>query len=111
MSHDDWLSALREACAASTQAALARRLGVSATMVNQALKGTYKGDLSRLKALVEADLLAHTVDCPAIGEMPKKNCLEHQARQRPFATVNAYYAKLYRACRSGCPYSKLPKEY
>lgn len=108
---DDWLTALREACQASSQSAVARRLGVSASMVNQALKGTYKGDIERLQALVEGSLMSQTVDCPATGDMPKHKCLEHQGRPRSMAFVNPYFSKLYLACRSGCPHSKLPKEY
>lgn len=108
---DDWLTALREACQASSQSAVARRLGVSATMVNQALKGAYKGDIERLQGLVEGSLMSQTVDCPATGDMPKHKCLEHQGRPRGMAFVNPYFSKLYRACRSGCPHSKLPQEY
>lgn len=107
----DWLVALRDACVASTQAAVARRLGVSPAMVSQALKGVYKGDLDRLQTLVEGALMARVVECPAFGEMPKNQCLEHQSRPRQFAFVNPLYSRLYRACRSGCPFSKLPKEY
>lgn len=108
---DDWLSALRAACQASSQAAVARRLGVSTSMVNQALKGAYKGDITRLQTLVEGELLHQIVGCPAVGDMPKHKCLEHQSRPRSMAFVNPYFSKLYRACRSGCPHSKLPKEY
>ncbi|HRD68226.1 MAG TPA: XRE family transcriptional regulator [Candidatus Competibacter sp.] len=107
----DWLEALRDACAESSQAAVARRLGVSPAMVNQAIKGLYKGDLDRLQGLVEGVLLRQFVDCPAAEDMPKHRCLEHQARPRQSAFVNPLFAKLYRACRSGCPHSKLPKEY
>ena len=108
---DDWLAALRGACQASSKTAVARRLGVSPSMVNQALKGVYKGDLQRLQTLVEGELLHQIVDCPAVGDMPKHKCLEHQGRPRNMATVNPYFSKLYRACRSGCPHSKLPQEY
>lgn len=51
------------------------------------------------------------VDCPAVGDMPKHKCLEHQGRPRGMAFVNPYFSKLYRACRSGCPHSKLAQEY
>ena len=108
---DDWLEVLRKECLASSQSAVARRLGVSATLVNQALKGTYTGNLGRLQTLVEGTLMNQSVDCPAVGEMPKHKCVEHQDRQRSMAFVNPYFSKLYRACRSGCPHSKLPKEY
>ncbi len=108
---EEWLAALKTACADTSQAAVARQLGVSASMINQALKGAYKGDLSRLKTLVEGRLLNQTVACPVAGDIPKQKCLEHQGRNSRMATVNPLFSRLYRACRSGCPHSKLPKEY
>lgn len=107
----DWLMALRDACAETSQSVVARRLGVSPTMINQTLKGAYKGNLSRLQALVEGIYLRQVVDCPIAGDLPKDRCLEHQARDRRYAFVNPLYSKLYRACRAGCPFSRLPKEY
>lgn len=108
MSDLGWLDVLRQACADSSQAAVAKRLGVSASMINQALKGAYKGDLSRLQGLVEGAYLHQTVHCPVIGEIGLDVCLRHQAE--PFKPVNPMRVKLFRACRSGCPNSKIPKE-
>lgn len=109
--HGPWLTVLREACQAGSQAAVARRLGVSPAMINQALKGVYKGDIRRLQTLVEGGLMNQTVDCPVIGRLAKHKCLEHQTRDGRFATANPLNMDLYRACRSGCPHSKLPREY
>lgn len=106
-----WMIALREACASASQAAVARKLGVSPAMISQALKGAYKGDIDRLQTLVEGALLVQTVECPIIGHLAKHKCLEHQERDGRFATANPLKMQLYRACRSGCPFSKLPKEY
>ena len=111
MEESSWITALREACAATSQSAVARKLGVSATMVNQTLKGTYTGNLSRLQTLVEGTLMAQTVECPVIGMLAKHKCMEHQERDGRFASANPLKMQLYRACRSGCPHSKLPKEY
>jgi transcriptional regulator with XRE-family HTH domain len=107
----DWLDVLRAACAETSQAAVARQLGISSSTINQALKGTYKGNLSRLKTLVEGRLMKQTVECPVIGELAKHQCQEHQAREGRFITANPLTMRLYRACRSGCPHSKLPQEY
>lgn len=107
----NWLAVLREACADSTQSAIARRLGVSTAQISQALAGKYKGDLSRLQMLVEGHLLNKTVRCPVVGECEIHKCEEHQLRDRRFATANPLFVRLYRACRSGCPNSKLPREY
>lgn len=109
MAEPGWLAALRQVCADSSQAVVAKRLGVSSSMINQALKGVYKGDIKRLKSLVEGAYLHQTVRCPVVGDIGLDVCLHHQAE--PFKPVNPLRVKLYRACRSGCPHSKLPKEY
>lgn len=111
MPDSNWLIALRRACEDTSQAAVAKKLGVSPAMISQALKGVYRGDIGRLQTLVEGALLVQTVDCPIIGPLAKHKCLEHQERDGRFATANPLKMQLYRACRSGCPYSKLPKEY
>ncbi|MFO1421212.1 MAG: helix-turn-helix transcriptional regulator [Candidatus Competibacteraceae bacterium] len=108
---ENWLDVLRDRCERTSQADVARRLGVSAALVNQAVRGLYKGDLERLQTLVEGVLSGQTVTCPVIGPLLKNKCLEHQERERRFATANPLKAQLYRACRSGCPHSKLTREY
>lgn len=108
---EPWMNVLREACERTSQADVARRLSVSPALINQALKGAYKGDLERLQTLVEGALSGQTVTCPVIGALRKHKCLEHQGRERRFATANPLKSQLYRACRSGCPHSKLPREF
>jgi hypothetical protein len=102
----DWITVLRETCAAKTQAAVAEQIGYSATVVNQVLKGTYKGDLSRVKKAVEGALMGLTVECPVIGEMPRNRCLDYQ--RQGFAATNPLRVQLSRTCptcphRSGVP--------
>lgn len=106
-----WLEALREACAAASQVMVAKRLGVSPSMVNQALKGTYKGDLNRLRTLVEGVLQTQTVTCPVLDDLAKHKCLEYQDRDPKFASASPITVLLYRACRSGCPHSHLSRDY
>lgn len=108
---ENWLEVLRTTCATDSQASVAKRLGVSPSMVNQALKGTYKGDLNRLQIRVEGVLQTQTVGCPALGNIRKDRCQEYQDRNPKLASASPVTARLYRACRSGCPHSKLPKEY
>lgn len=102
----DWIELLRAACAASTQAAVARRLGYSATVVNQVLSGRYTGDLTRVKAAVEGALMNAQVECPVCGPIPRQRCIEHQ--RAPFRATSPMSVQLYRACRGGCPNSLLP---
>lgn len=100
---EEWLDVLRRECAASTQTTVAKRLGVSAAMVNQALGGKYKGDISRLQRLVEGAFM--NVFCPVLGEIPLDTCAHHQ--KQPFVPVNPQRVRLFRACRSGCPHSRI----
>jgi transcriptional regulator with XRE-family HTH domain len=103
----EWLAALRRACKESPQAAVARRLGVSPATISQVLKGTYRADLSGIEQRVRGALFGETVDCPILGDIKRNVCLDWQ--DKPFAATNELRVMLYRACRDGCPYSKLQK--
>lgn len=105
MAEPGWLEVLRQVCADSTQAAVAKRLNVSSAMINQVLKGVYRGNMARIQGLVEGAYCNHTVQCPVIGEIRLDVCLHWQAE--PFKPVNPQRVKLFRACRSGCPHSRL----
>lgn len=102
-----WLAALRRACDEKSQAAVARRLGLSPATVNQVLKGSYKGNLRAIEERVRGALMGLMVECPILGGIRRNVCLDWQAK--PFAATNEQRVMLYRACRSGCPYSKLHK--
>lgn len=93
----DWLDCLRAACQHESQKAVASRIGYSAAVVNQVLKGTYKGDMGRVQAAVEGALLSTTVECPVIGELPRQRCIEYQ--RSPYAPTNPMRVQLYRTCR------------
>ncbi|WP_111747644.1 XRE family transcriptional regulator [Salinisphaera orenii] len=96
----DWLAALRAEANRTSQARSGQRLGLSGSTVNQVLKGTYNGDLSRVQGLVEGELMAATVDCPVLGELARNRCLEYQ--RRPLAATNPTRVALYHACQT-CP--------
>lgn len=94
---NDWLSVLKDECDRLSQAAVARRLGVSGALVNQVLKGTYKGNVSRIEELVRGTFMQETVFCPVMGEVSKRRCLDEQVR--PFAPTNPQRVQVYRACK------------
>jgi hypothetical protein len=102
---DDWIDALACACRGATQRRIAERVGYSPTVINQVLKGRYQGDLSAVEQAVRGALMDLHVDCPVLGALAADRCLEIQ--RRPFAATNATRVRLYRACRSGCPHSRL----
>lgn len=95
----DWIHALREACKARKQNAVAAEIGYSATVVSQVLSGTYKGDLKAVQQKVEGALMGLTVDCPVVGELPRNRCLEYQ--RQSFAATNHLRVQFSKACR-GC---------
>ncbi|MEW6691581.1 MAG: helix-turn-helix transcriptional regulator [Pseudomonadota bacterium] len=98
-----WIDLLREACAASSQKAVAGRIGYSPATLSQVLSGTYKGDLNRVQAAVEGALLQHTVDCPATGmPMERQTCIKHQ--RTDLIPTNPLRVRIWRACRT-CPHN------
>jgi len=104
-----WIDALRAACArVGSQARVAAQIGYSPAVVNQVLKGVYKGDIARVQQAVEGALMGATVDCPVLGELPRNRCLENQ--DRPFAATNPIRVQLYRTCRESCPHSDIRRD-
>ena len=105
----DWIEILAAECARTSQKRAANLIGYSTPTVNQVLKGTYnkgrKGGMSAGELAVKGALMRMTVDCPVIGALPANRCLEYQ--RLPFAATNPQRVQLYRACRSGCPHSRL----
>lgn len=110
----DWARTLAAACDRDGQAAVARQLGVSATMVSQVRRGQYgragrHGDLSRIEGLVRGRFMGATTSCPVQGEISTNRCLANQ--KLPLTTTSRARVALFQACRSGCPHSRItPQE-
>lgn len=98
----DWVAALAEACAATSQARVADRIGRSAGLVSQVLRAKYPGDLRAVEDLVRGALMAGTVECPALGTLPTHECRGWMAKARSPASTNALRVRMYRACPR-CP--------
>lgn len=108
-SEADWIAELRAACVRSSQKAVGAQIKYSATVVNQVLKGTYKGDLKAVQMAVEGAFMAGTVTCPGYGmEISKSVCATEQRRPRSF--TNPMRMKLYKTCRGGCIHSRVGQE-
>lgn len=104
-----WVEALRAECArVKSQHKVGQRLGVSASLINQVINGNYKADTRSIEARVRGELMNETVQCPVMGECSKRRCVDVQAQ--PFAATNPQRVALWRACRSGCPFSSLKEE-
>lgn len=95
----EWVIVLAEVCDKTSQAAVARDLGVSGAQINQALRNTYAGRLDRLEQRVRGALMGECVQCPVLGEITRRRCIDEQGR--PYAATNALRVELRRACK-GC---------
>lgn len=110
MAEELWIAALRRECTRTSQRRAANRLRQpdgypSETVLSQVLGGKYPGRVDRLQAIVEGALLGHTVACPVLGDIGRDQCAGHQAQD--YLASNALRIQLWRACRAGCPHSRL----
>jgi len=101
----DWVAVLAEHCDIKSQAAIAADVGYSTTAVSQVVTNKYPGDYGAVKKAVEGALMGQRINCPVLGPMRGNRCLEHQ--KTPYSNANSLRVKLYKACRSGCPHSRL----
>ncbi|NKB37896.1 MAG: XRE family transcriptional regulator [Gammaproteobacteria bacterium] len=102
---EEWIDVLSGECKRTSQSKVAARLGVSTTVVNQVIKGKYNGNLSRIKKLLEGELMNHMVNCPVLGEIRKNECMHNQGLE--FNATNRQRVQLYKACHNGCVNAKL----
>lgn len=107
-----WRDTLKRACERTSQAQVARRLRdasgsgfPSDSVVSQILNDRYRGRTDRIEDMVAGLWDGATVDCPVLGTIGAERCDSHQ--HRPYSGANPYRVALYRACRSGCPHSRL----
>ena len=96
----EWITGLARACDAESQAAIARKIGRSASLVNQLLKNRYPGDLTDVKSRVQSALNDDGVNCPVMGKIEGSLCIKTQCK--PFNPSNHVSVRLFRACRN-CP--------
>jgi hypothetical protein len=101
----DWIITLAEECDRTSQRQVAGRIGYSAGAVNQVLANKYKAPTDRIEQAVRGAYLSAVVNCPASGEIAADRCLEIQ--RQPWAATNPQRVRLFTACRSGCPHSRI----
>ena len=101
----DWIEALVIEVERTNGARTASRIGYSAGVVSQVLRRTYAGDIGKVEAAIRGALMGETVDCPVLGEIGRDRCLQEQ--DMPRAATSAVRTRLYTACRSGCPHSRI----
>ncbi len=96
----DWIDVLRAEVERTSQAAVAKRLGYSGSVVSQVLSGTYAGRLDNVERAVRDVIGVASVPCPVLGSIHETKCAE--LRNRPFAATNPSRVAMWRACRT-CP--------
>lgn len=101
----DWVAELALLASNTSQAAAAECIGYSPPVVSQVIGRTYRGDLGRVEAKVRGALMNEIVACQVLGEIGLDQCLDEQAK--PFAATSSVRARVFRACRAGCPHSRL----
>jgi len=86
----------------------AEAIGYSPAVVSHLFANRYPGDLPNVFERIRGALMGHEVTCPVLGDIRRDRCLDEQAK--PFAASSAARARLYRACRTGCPHSRLSSD-
>lgn len=101
----DWIVVLANAIDEASQNKVAERLAYSAAVLSQVINNRYKAPLTGIEQAVRGALMAATVDCPVVGELASDACLAHQ--KAPWSPHNPQRIAFYRACRQGCPHSRI----
>lgn len=103
----DWVLVLAETCQKMSQSAVAKLIDYSPAVVSSVLSKTYRGDVSKVEAQVRTFLMAESINCPVLGTIQRKSCLDWQAK--PYAATSSHRVTMYRACRDTCPHSRISK--
>lgn len=98
----DWIEAMAIECGDASQAAVARALGRSGSMISQVLRNRYAGDLAALEEVFRGAYMQARVHCPALGAIPTNDCQTWRRKARQFVTGNPLRVRMYRACTQ-CP--------
>lgn len=86
-----------------SQSKVADDLGISPAVVNNLLKDRYPGDVQGMAVRIRGQYMAETVQCPVMGQLGRRHCLDYQAR--PLAFTNPVRVALHRACKT-CSHRK-----
>lgn len=105
----DWVETLARWADQSSQAAVGREINYSDGVVNAVIRNRYTGDLEAVEKAVRGRFMRETVACPVLGDIGAHICLEHQKRAKTFSAGSSMRVALARACKGGCPHSRLPR--
>ena len=101
----DWVLVLAQECDRTSQNAAAKRIDYSSAAVSQVINNCYKAPSTSIEQAVRGALMAAVVACPVVGDLAADTCLTHQ--KAPWAPHNPQRIAFWRACRGGCPHSRV----
>ncbi|WP_425087017.1 transcriptional regulator [Stappia sp.] len=101
----DWIAELASLADRDGLSGAGKRIGYSPAVVSQVINARYPGDLEKVEERVRGALMGLSVDCPVLGDLSRNQCLDWQ--KKPYASTSAHRVRMFRACRSGCPHSRV----
>lgn len=104
----EWVEALAAEATRTSASAVAVRLGYSPPVISEVIANRYRGDVQGVAEAVRGAFLGAEVGCPVLGSIGRDHCLEQQ--RKPFMATSSVRTRLYRACRGGCPHSRIGGE-
>lgn len=100
-----WVAALCDACDASSQSVVAKKLGYTPSAISQVINAKYDSESPVLEEKVRGMFMSQTVECPITGKLRRHLCQKYQAKKT--AASSSTLAAIMRHCKSGkCPHSK-----
>ena len=101
----DWVEELAKEATRTSASATARKIGKSVGLVSNVIHNKYGADLAGVEGTVRGALMGAVVMCPVLDEITRDVCLEEQ--KKPFVATSSIRTRLWRACRAGCPHSRI----
>ncbi|UWQ93009.1 helix-turn-helix transcriptional regulator [Rhodobacteraceae bacterium M382] len=97
----DWVRTLVKECDESSQNQVARKLGISSTVVSQVIHNNYPGNLENIAGRVSDVFEQKEIECPALGLIQGEACLQWRDQMGTTSSV-PIRVQMDRACRC-CP--------
>ena len=101
----DWVTVLAEEATRTSLTAVHLRTKLSTGLFSNVIANKYPGDMARVEQIVRGAFMGLTVTCPVLSDIGRDVCLAEQKKN--FSGTSSVRSRLFRACRSGCPHSRL----
>lgn len=103
----DWIEELARLADRDGLGGAEKAINYSRSAISTVLAGKYRGDMSRVEAMVRGALMSETVDCPVLSTIGRDRCLTEQ--KEPFRATSRHRAELFHACKT-CPNARQPSK-